>query len=539
MPDPTVKRFLRPWPLALAILGLAAILYAAGNLLPTAPPPQPTSVPFSATSAVDRVAWGRELFQQHCSVCHGPGGSGDGMAAYLLNPKPRNLASGQFRIVRTASGLARREDIQKVLTEGMPGSAMPPWDRLSEDERWALTDYTLSLHQNREKIVAKKGLEPFTPGPEVPVTEQGLARGKELFAQACALCHGPSGLGNGPQKQFDSDGNPTRPRNLTLGLYKGGDSGEEIYRRIRLGIPGSPMPALDSLSNEDMWHLVHFVKSLAKRDSQATVRQSFQKLEAPRLKKSLPDEPLAPEWLEQPAVALALMPLWWRDSRIETVEVRAGWDGEDLLVHMTWMDATHDELQLRTEGFPDGVAVQFTAESAPPIFAMGAAGASDVRLWLWKASFQRDADGGFADLQVAHPNAYATHYQHMTSGPTAQANPISANLDGHDATFLTGRGAGNIVSTPHAQPIESLSAHGMGTVGRRPQNDMGLRARGTWKDGKYGVLMRRPLRQSGPGALTLNAGDTFHVAFAVWDGSQGDRNGQKSVTIWHALHLAP
>jgi hypothetical protein len=29
------------------------------------------------------------------------------------------------------------------------------------------------------------------------------------------------------------------------------------------------------------------------------------------------------------------------------------------------------------------------------------------------------------------------------------------------------------------------------------------------------------------------------VAFAVWNGSAGDRDGKKSVTIWQELALAP
>ena len=34
-------------------------------------------------------------------------------------------------------------------------------------------------------------------------------------------------------------------------------------------------------------------------------------------------------------------------------------------------------------------------------------------------------------------------------------------------------------------------------------------------------------------------GAAVPVAFAVWDGSAGDRDGKKSVTIWQDLKLAP
>jgi hypothetical protein len=41
------------------------------------------------------------------------------------------------------------------------------------------------------------------------------------------------------------------------------------------------------------------------------------------------------------------------------------------------------------------------------------------------------------------------------------------------------------------------------------------------------------------GEVRFESGQTVHVALAVWDGNVGDRNGQKSVTIWHRLKLEP
>jgi len=33
------------------------------------------------------------------------------------------------------------------------------------------------------------------------------------------------------------------------------------------------------------------------------------------------------------------------------------------------------------------------------------------------------------------------------------------------------------------------------------------------------------------------AGKLIPVAFAIWDGSQGDRNGQKVVSTWYRLRV--
>jgi DMSO reductase family type II enzyme heme b subunit len=51
-------------------------------------------------------------------------------------------------------------------------------------------------------------------------------------------------------------------------------------------------------------------------------------------------------------------------------------------------------------------------------------------------------------------------------------------------------------------------------------------------------MFRRSLAPTGQGAVALQAGATVPVAFAVWNGSAGDRDGKKSVTIWQDLKIA-
>jgi DMSO reductase family type II enzyme heme b subunit len=50
-------------------------------------------------------------------------------------------------------------------------------------------------------------------------------------------------------------------------------------------------------------------------------------------------------------------------------------------------------------------------------------------------------------------------------------------------------------------------------------------------------MLRRDLVSRGPQAVTLRPGATVPVGFAVWNGSAGDRDGKKSVTIWQDLVL--
>ena len=52
-------------------------------------------VPPSRLLAGD-IAAGRALYQQYCSTCHGPQGKGDGPAAAVMNPKPRDHTDGRY-----------------------------------------------------------------------------------------------------------------------------------------------------------------------------------------------------------------------------------------------------------------------------------------------------------------------------------------------------------------------------------------------------------------------------------------------------------
>jgi mono/diheme cytochrome c family protein len=53
------------------------------------------------------------------------------------------------------------------------------------------------------------------------------------------------------------------PRNLTYGVFRGGARPVDVYWRIKLGVGGSGMPAAsDTLTDEQIWHLVDYVMTL-------------------------------------------------------------------------------------------------------------------------------------------------------------------------------------------------------------------------------------------------------------------------------------
>ena len=517
-------------------LSVVLLLLFAANILKTAEQP-PASSP-------DLIALGKQVYTQQCAACHGTQGLGDGEAAYLLYPKPRNFIDANYRLVSTWDRVPTDQDLFNTITRGMPGSAMPSWGHLSAEQRWALVYYIKSLAQKQLVVKPAKNPNPDGSGgegiikvpAEPPYNAAAKARALELFRDACASCHGVTGQGDGVQEQVDNEGFPTRPRDLTAGVFKGSPDPVELYRRIVTGIPGSPMPSSDWAYGDDAWHLVHYVRSLSSDRQRERVEMKKFEITATRVKE-LPVHPDSGIWRLAPAVNLQLMPLWWRSDRPEEVTVRALHDGKEIAILMVWADSTHDHTAMRPQDFRDAAAVQFSLTPNPPFFAMGEKGKS-VNIWMWKAERQADLEPAFQDLEKIYPNLGIDSYPNLMRSPLEQPNRQALTLQS-DKTFVTGWGAGNIVSDPERKsPAEDLNAQGFGTLRARPPIDQKVDAKGAYAAGSYRIMLRRSLQPTGKNSVALSPGTTVPVAFAVWNGSAGDRDGKKSITIWQELKIA-
>ena len=86
-------------------------------------------------SSTALLALGRKTYEKECLACHGAKGDGEGEAAYLLFPRPRDFTSGQFRLISTWDGVPPDEDLFRTISRGMPGSAMPSGQHLGSGRR--------------------------------------------------------------------------------------------------------------------------------------------------------------------------------------------------------------------------------------------------------------------------------------------------------------------------------------------------------------------------------------------------------------------
>lgn len=84
-----------------------------------------------------------------CAKCHGDQGEGNGPSAAELVDSfdvpilPANLTRGEV----TFKAGARVEDIYRVLTTGMAGTPMPAFVNVSDEDKWQLAHYVISLYR--------------------------------------------------------------------------------------------------------------------------------------------------------------------------------------------------------------------------------------------------------------------------------------------------------------------------------------------------------------------------------------------------------
>ena len=133
-------------------------------------------------------------------------------------------------------GEEARRAIQKSLPSSLPGKVVPPENCPTEADR-----------------------------------VESAVRGFRAFQTAgCAGCH--VNFGREPQLKYDMWGTVVQPRNLMLGVYRGGRRGEDLYARIYGGIYPSGMNEHKQLlaanppaagKPDFLWDIVHFLQALA------------------------------------------------------------------------------------------------------------------------------------------------------------------------------------------------------------------------------------------------------------------------------------
>ncbi len=103
-----------------------------------------------------------------------------------------------------------------------------------------------------------------------PITDEGLARGKELYGYYCGICHGDKGDGNGYLVR-DDGAYPVQPAILTNDEFTATSNGR-LYHAI---IYGKNMMGgyTDKLATEERWQVVHYIRSLQAKNKDLVYNQ--------------------------------------------------------------------------------------------------------------------------------------------------------------------------------------------------------------------------------------------------------------------------
>lgn len=106
----------------------------------------------------------------------------------------------------------------------------------------------------RDLVIAAFQTNPFHGSPE------SISRGEQIWGQHCVSCHGLDAVGDGPASALL----PKKPKDLTMiaptPIFPDG------IVAFRIAHGKNTMPAWqDSLSSDEIWDLVSFIRSKSKR----------------------------------------------------------------------------------------------------------------------------------------------------------------------------------------------------------------------------------------------------------------------------------
>ncbi|NPA90484.1 MAG: c-type cytochrome [Chloroflexi bacterium] len=143
---------------------------------PQETPPPPTAPAQMAVPQHPLAIEGKRVYSEFCASCHGTAGDGQGPAAKSLPNQPTAFSDPQ--VINTRSP----RELFQTTKEGRMDKGMPPWGvRLDDVAIWGVTAYLFDL-----------GL-----------TQDVYDAGAQIYKDSCAVCHGESGKGDGPQAQGD------------------------------------------------------------------------------------------------------------------------------------------------------------------------------------------------------------------------------------------------------------------------------------------------------------------------------------------------
>ena len=94
----------------------------------------------------------------------------------------------------------------------------------------------------------------------IPAVSDSIATGRQRYVFMCRECHGNTGLGDGDMAHAGGD-----IPDFTDDEWLHGSSDGEIFLVIKDGVSADMQPYQNRLDEEDIWHVVNYLKTLSDR----------------------------------------------------------------------------------------------------------------------------------------------------------------------------------------------------------------------------------------------------------------------------------
>ncbi|MFQ5904379.1 MAG: ethylbenzene dehydrogenase-related protein [Candidatus Binatia bacterium] len=200
------------------------------------------------------------------------------------------------------------------------------------------------------------------------------------------------------------------------------------------------------------------------------------------------------------------------DATVSSLTIRSLNDGQQIAFLLEWDDPTRDVGARQVKAFADAVAIQHPVDPTKEKvwFCMGMPGAA-VNIWYWNAAWQEDLKEATQSLASSQGGGW-DYYPSQASGRKRKT------------------------------PVEDLNAARMQTLTAQPVASQNVEGKGVWHDGKWKVVLTRAFTSQDEGDTQFKSTEETQklrpIAFAVWDGRNGEVDGRKAVSAFYFLDIS-
>jgi DMSO reductase family type II enzyme heme b subunit len=520
----------------------------------------------------EQIEAGKRVYFTKCVWCHGVEGAGDGPGADRLWPRPRNFNAGTFKIRHTASGELPLIDVDllQTVTHGLPGSAMPSWEGiLSVDQRRdVLAFVTMELVKDRswqdEEFEELHVLElDKLAAQAVPMSAESIKRGSELVVEnKCIECHGLEGRGDGNAFNLKDDwGFSIQPADWHKcwnfrGSRQDAYNVTNIFRTFSTGINGTPMPSFaDNTTVENRWHIANYVASLCERDKDVDIdggkvtdeiAQSLFEAK-PRGIDPLTDKPKV-NFVIPSKIVEGELPTDEHDERWKTVDRRIVAIGGQITHKPRNFVTRIDDVWVRSLYNETHLALMFQWDDRTNSVQQDEVDWEPYEVNLADYGIVEQEPGGSKfDDDGTHPDSIAakqTSYQVFNDGIAFQMPIKYQELpaprkpryfwgdEGFPVDIAKWTADGNLVAYQGIGWDQDLEDRDDFT------EELNL-VKAEWKDGRWTVIITRPLKADYEEDTYIELGKYIPINFFVWDGHNGDVGRKMGVSAFYYLVLEP